>query len=213
MQFVWEVDEGGAAGLAELVAGLHEDAILIRQSLGEFFENTVKELMDRTPATHDAEQYDPARSDGGQQLIERFSGAFKYVAQWAAECCCHIEGGLFEARQIGDVEYVAPFDRILAPGGGDAIAVLIKLSRRDIADNDPGPETGQLDGKAPGAGANLEHPVATMNPTRLKAFMKLEANATCDAPVETIPFGRAVPIVEDPHPVRRVTAGHDLMGE
>jgi len=210
---MWEVDHRRPGGLAKLVAGLHQDAILIRQSLGEFFKNTIQELMDRTPATHDAEEYDPARLDGGQQLIEPFSGAFKDVAQWAAECGYHIEGPLFEARQIGDVEYVAPFDRILAPGGSNAIAVQVKLSRRDVADKNPSPEPGQLDGEAPGTGANLEHPVTSVNPTGLKACMKLEANATCDVPVEAIPFGRAVLIVEDPHPVRRVTAGHGVTAE
>ena len=166
--------------------------------------------MDRTPAAHDAEQNDAAWSDRRQQFVERLSCSFKDVAQRTAERGCHIERPAFEVREIGDIEQLATFDCILVPGRGDTIAVQVKLSRRDVADKNPGSEPGQLDGEAPWARADLEHSIASMYPTALKPLMKLQADATRDAPVEAIPFGRPVPIVEDPHPVRRVVAGHFL---
>jgi hypothetical protein len=173
MHFMWEVYHRGAAGLAELVAGLHQDAILIRQTPGRFLKDTIQELVDGTPPTHDAEENGSAGSDGGQHFVEGLSRSVEDVAQWAAECGNRVEGRQFEAREIGDVEQPASLDRILVPGGDDAFAVEVKLSRRDVADKNAGSEPGQLDGEAPGTRADLEHSVAGMDPTGLKAFMKL----------------------------------------
>jgi hypothetical protein len=166
--------------------------------------------MDRTPATHDAEENGAAWADHGQQFIEGLSCPFKDVAQGTAQGGYDIERRWFEAREIGDIESLSSLNGILVPCGNDAIAVEVKLTRRDIADEYASAEPSQLDGEAPGAGADLEHAVALMDPTTLKAFMKLETYAARNVSLEAIPLGRAVLVVEDPYAVGGVTAGHDV---
>jgi hypothetical protein len=213
MHFVWEVGHFGAAGLAELVTRLHQDAVLIRQTPGEFLKNTVQELMDGTPAIHNAEKNGTAWSDYGKQLIEGLSCSFKDVAQRAAKGGHHVERRWFEAREVGDIEQLAFLDRILIACGTDPIAVEVKLTRRDIADENPSAQPSQLDGEASGAGADLEHAVALMDPTGLKAFMKLKAHAAGGGSVEAIPFGRAVLIIKSPNAIGRIPARHAVTAE
>src|SRR5205807_6903155 len=160
MQFMREAYCFGHSGLAELIAGLYQDAILLRQTRGKCFKNTVQKLMDRTPATHHADENGTAGSDGGQQFIEGLSCSVEDVAQGAAQGGHYVERRSIEAREVDDIEQLAFLHRVLVPCGNDVIAVEVKLTRRDIADENASAEPGQLDGEAPGAGADLEHAVA-----------------------------------------------------
>jgi hypothetical protein len=139
--------------------------------------------------------------------------ALKNVAQRPAECCDHIKLRSFKATEIGHVKDSPRLDRFLESCFGNTIAVQLKLPGRNVTHENPGAESGELDRKTPGAGADLEHPVARMNPTGLKALVKLEAYSAGDISVETTPFGVAVRIEEDAHTIRRVATGHDPMAE